>query len=191
MKGHETPDRVAVVGDGDPWVELLDEGRVREAGAARARERWLRTAAAEDVSLAGALLDLAEAATPVVVATSAGRVHSAVVAAVGADVVVLRPPTGALVLVPLGAVTWVRPVEGALPGGGRAVPSGPWLVDLLGRVADRGDRVALWVAGGGTLSGRLAGVGIDVVRLEPDGPDAAPSYVSVPSIREVAVFRSG
>jgi hypothetical protein len=179
------------VTDRDPWVELLDEGRVREAGAARARQRWLRAAAAEDASLAGALVDLAEGAAPVVLATTAGRVHRAMVAAVGADVVVLRPPSGALVLVPLGAVAWVRPVQGALPSGGREAPTGPLLVDLLGRVAERGDRVALRLAGGVTLSGRVAGVGVDVLRLEPDGPDAGPSYVSVPSIREVAVLRSG
>jgi hypothetical protein len=179
------------VTDRDPWVELLDEGRVREAGAARARQRWLRAAAAEDASLAGALVDLAEGAGPVVLATTVGRVHQAVVAAVGADVVVLRPPSEALVLVPLGAVAWVRPVQGALPSGGREAPTGPLLVDLLGRVSERGDRVALWLAGGVTLSGRVAGVGVDVLRLEPDGPDAGPSYVSVPSIREVAVLRSG
>jgi len=179
------------VTDRDPWVELLDEGRVREAGAARARERWLRAAAAEDASLAGALVDLAEAALPVVLATTAGRVHQAVVAAVGADVVALHPPSGALVLVSLGAVAWVRPVEGVLPAGGREAPAGPVLVDLLGRVAERGDRVTLWLGGGTTLSGRVVGVGVDVVRVDPDGPDAGPSYVSVPSILEVAVFRSG
>jgi hypothetical protein len=182
------------VTDRDPWVELLDEGRVREAGAARARERWLRTAAAEDASLAGALLDLAEGAAPVALASAAGRVHRGAVVVVGADVVVLRPSSGALVLVPFGAVAWVRPVDGALPSGGRVAPAGPLLVDLLAGVAERGDRVALWLAGGVTLAGRLAGVGVDVVRLEPDGPhgpDAGPSYVSVPSIREVAVFRSG
>ena len=177
--------------DRDPWVELLDEGRVREAGAARARGRWLRAAADEDTSLAGALVDLAEAAAPVVVATTAGRVHQAVVAAVGADVVVLRPSSGVLVLVALDAVVWVRPVEGALPTGGREAPAGPLLVDLLAGVAERGDRVALWLRGGVTLSGRVAGVGVDVVRLDPDGPDAGPAYVSVPSILEVAVFRSG
>ena len=177
--------------DRDPWVELLDEGRVQEAGAARARERWLRAAAAEDASLVGALLDLAEGAAPAVVATTAGRVHAGVVGAVGADVVVLRPPSGALVLVPLVAVAWVRPVTGPLPAGGREAPAGPFLVDLLAGVGERGDRVALWLEGGVTLAGRLAGVGLDVVRLEPDGPDAGPTYVSVPSIREVAVFRSG
>ena len=77
----------------------------------------------------------------------------------------------------------------ALPSG-RAVVGG-FLVDLLAGVAERGDRVALWLRGGVTLSGRVAGVGVDVVRLDPDGPDAGPAYVSVPSILEVAVFRSG
>lgn len=191
MKRHESRIACVVVTDRDPWVELLDEGRVDEAGTARERRRWLRAAAAEDATLAGALVDLAEGAVPVVLVTTAGRTHSAVVAAVGADVVVLRPASGALVLVPLGGVAEVRPVDGRLPTGGREAPAGPLLVDLLGGVAERGDRVALWLEGGVTLTGRVAGVGVDVLRLEPDGPEAGPSYVSVPSIREVAVFRSG
>ncbi len=177
--------------DVDPWVELLDESRVREAGASRTRARWLRRAAGEGATLAGALLDLAERSAAVALATTAGNVHQAVVAAVGADVVVLRPPSGALLLVPLAAVAWVRPVDGPLPTGDRQVPDGPTLVDLLGRAAERGDRVVLRLSGGAGLTGTVEEVGADVVRLRPDDPGAGSTYVSVTSIGEAAVFRSG
>jgi hypothetical protein len=175
----------------DPWVELLDEGRVREAGAARARWRWLRQAAGEDASVVGTLVDLAERSADAAVATVAGRVHRSVVAAVGADVVVLRPPSGALLLVPLSAVAWVRPGAPPPPAGTRPAPAGPCLLDLLALAAERGDRVALTLAGGTTVTGRLEGVGTDVLRVRPEDAAGDPVYVSATSIREAAVFRSG
>jgi hypothetical protein len=174
----------------DPWLELLDEGRAREAGAARARSRWLRASAEADVSLVGALLDLAERGSAVVVGTTAGRVHQAAAVALGEDVVVLRLHDG-LVLVPLAAVAWVRPVGDPAPAGTRAAPGGPRLVDLLGRSGERGDRVVLTLAGGATVAGRLEAAGADVVRMRTDGAAGGPAYVSVASIREAAVFRSG
>ena len=175
----------------DPWVELLDESRAREAGASRARTRWLRRAAGEGATLAGALLDLAEGSAVVALATRAGRVHQAEVAAVGADVVVLRPPSGALLLVPLAAVAWVRPVDGPLPLGDREAPAGPYLLDLLGWAAERGDRVVVRFGGDTALTGTVEEVGAALVRLRPDDPGAGARYVSVTSIGEAAVFRSG
>ena len=175
----------------DPWLELLDDGRVREAGAARSRQRWLRASAEADASLAGMLVDLAERRADVTLATTAGRVHQATVRAVGDDVVALRPPSAGLLLVPLAAVAWVRPVAGALPAGTRAPSGGPRLVELLGRAGERGDQAVLTLAGGTTVAGRVEIATRDGVRIRPEGPPGAAVYVSATSIREAALFRSG
>lgn len=175
----------------DPWVELLDAGRVREAGAARARRRWLETAAAEGATLAGVLLDLAERGATASVGIAGGGPVSAAVAGVGADVVVLDRGHGSLVLVPLRAVTAVRPLDGPLPLGDRPTPDGPSLVDLLARSGEREEVVALRLADGTTVAGVVEVAGADVLRVRAEDPTLGTTYVSVASIGEAAVFRSG
>ena len=177
--------------DEDPWVALLDAGRVREAGAARARRRWLEAAAAEEATLAGVLLDLAERGGTVSVGVAGGGLVLAEVVGVGADVVVLDRGQGPLVLVPLRAVAAVRPLEGPLPLGDRPAPDGPHLVDLLARSGERQEPVVLRLGDGTTVAGVVESVGADVLRVRAEDPALGSTYVSVTSIGEAAVFRSG
>jgi hypothetical protein len=178
------------VTDDDPWVELLDSARVREAGASRARQRWLEAAAAEGATLAGVLLDLVGRDDRVVLGIEGGATVSAQVLAVGADVVVLDRLTGPLSLVPLDRVTTVR-TSGGAPLGDRPAPDAPRLIDLLARTGEREELVALDLADGTVVSGIVEAAGADVVRVRPEDRSLGPTYVSVGSIGEAVVFRSG
>jgi hypothetical protein len=176
--------------DRDPWVELLDAGRIEDAGTARSRRRWLETAAAEGATLAGVLLDLAERRADVMVGTRGRVVLSGAVTGVGADVVVLDRRTGPLHLIPLREVTTVR-VDGPLPHGDRPAPDGPHLVDLLARSGERQEAVVLRLHDGTTVAGVVEVAGRDVLRVRAEDPALGATYVSVTSIGEAAVFRSG
>jgi hypothetical protein len=181
---------VSPVSEDDPLVELLDAGRVAEAGAARSRRRWLAAAAAEGATLAGVLQDLVGRADLVTLGILGGATVSAEVLAVGADVVVLDRHTGPLSLVPLGMVTTVE-AGGAPVLGDRAAPDGPHLVDLLAAAGEREETVVVDLAGGRVVRGVVDAAGVDVVRIRPEDARGGLTYVSLPSIREVAVFRSG
>jgi hypothetical protein len=47
------------------------------------------------------------------------------------------------------------------------------------------------LAGGRVVRGVVDAAGVDVVRIRPEDARGGLTYVSLPSIREVAVFRSG
>lgn len=174
--------------ENDPLVELLDAGRVAEAGAARTRRRWLEAAAAESATLAGVLQDLVGRDEPVVLGIAGGAPATVEVLAVGADVVVLGRHTGPVSLVPLDKVATVE--AGRAPVlGDRPAPDGPHLVDLLAGTGHREEVVALHLAGGRVVRGVVEAAGVDVVRVRPEG--GGPTYVSPASILEVVVFRSG
>lgn len=176
---------------GDPWQDLLDDARAQEAGAARGRERWLRQAAAEDATLAGVLLDLAEARAEATVQSSSGRAHRGRVVLVGSDVVAVETSPGPLALVALRSVVSVCPEAGPGPVGSRPAPEGPGLLDLLATAAADDEIVLLTGPSGATVRGVLAGVGADVVALRPEDGRGLTTYVSADSICEVLVLRSG
>jgi hypothetical protein len=88
-------------------------------------------------------------------------------------------------------VAAVRPLDGASPLGDRPPPDGPSLVDLLARSGERHDPVVLHLDDGTTVAGVVDGAGEEVLRVRAEDPTLGVTYVSVPSIREVAVFRSG
>ena len=176
--------------ENDPWVELLDAARAREAGDSRARRRWLEAAAAEGATLAGVLLDLIGRADPVMLGIEGGATVWAEVLGVGADVVALDRRTGPLTLVPLHRVTTVR-TSGRAPLGDRPPPDAPRLVDLLARSGEREEVVVLNLVDRTIVSGVVDAAGVDVVRVPTEDRRLGPTYVSVGSIGEAAVFRSG
>jgi hypothetical protein len=182
---------VSVVTGEDPWVELLDAGRVEEARGARGRRRWLEAAAAESATMAGVLLDLADRRELVSVGIAGGGLVLGEIAGVGADVVVLDKGQGSWVLVPLRAVAEVRPHDGAAPIGDREPPEGPSLVDLLARTGERQEQVVVHLSDGSSVAGVVDAAGDEVVRVRSEDPTLGVTYVSPASIREVAVFRSG
>jgi hypothetical protein len=165
------------------------EARVDEAAAARARERRLRDQAAEDSSLTGVLIDLAERSTPVVLHTIAGRRHRGVIRLVGADFCGLRAQTGRDVLVSTAALSAVRTEpRGVAPRGDRSVRADLLLIDALGELANERARVlVLTVHTTEGISGELRGIGTDLVRLLLDGEPRATVFVPAAAIAEVSL----
>ncbi len=178
-------------GDLEQWAA---DARAREAADARVRERWLRAQAAEEASLAGVLLALAERRETVVVTTGAGRRHRGVVTGVGVDFVVVELPAGTSTLVALAAVGDVRVAEEgarvATTGDGPGTTSlGVRLGDVLAQAAGQRPRVAVY-AGAASVVGELRAMGSDVLTVRTDG-DARAVYVPLTSLSEVSFLASG
>lgn len=172
-----------LVGDITRW---LAEQRADAAAASRARERWLRQAAAEEALVAGVLLDLAERAATVVVQGVATRTHRGAVRAVGEDFVALRTGNGD-VLLPFDAIGALR----ADATGSRGAPAGDRVPALDIAFAEAvaavaGDRPRVLVVGrdGSGLSGELRSVGRDVATLRLAD---ATYYVPLASVAELAI----
>jgi hypothetical protein len=169
--------------------EWLADARVESSADARAKEHWLRAAADADATFAGILLDLAERAVGVAVATVAGRRLHGVVVVLGADFFALRVASGGEVLVALRAIASVRtaPTVG-VAGGERVVTTGLRLQDVLGALAAERARVRLVVLDGGeVVSGELRSVGQDVVTLRTDGEGQASAYVPTSVVMEAVL----
>lgn len=175
----------------------LAEARVDEAVTSRLAERTLRQLAADEATLLGLCLDLAEADRPVLARTSQGRVHRGVLVAVAADFLALRSPTGDATFLPLGHLAWLRPAPGSWTGapargaeaaGSRAPPLAARLVDVLTGLAGDRPRVRLVVAGDPDVwSGRLRGCGADVLSVEQAGEPRAVGWIPLGQVTEVGL----
>jgi hypothetical protein len=128
---------------------------------ARSRRRWLRQQAAEDATLAGILLDLAESSVRLTVRTLAGA-HCGVVAAVSTRMCVLSCDEGFAVIA-LSAITMITPPGPAL--GDRVPTLAMDLGDVLSVVGADRPAVQLELVNGRTVDGMLQEVGRDVVTL--------------------------
>jgi len=186
-------------GDLEQWAA---DARAREAADARVRERWLRAQAAEEASLAGVLLALAERRETVTLTTVHGRRHRGVVTGVGVDFVAVEVPAGTPTLVALAALADVRVVEqGAAPGtrstaqaattgdGPGQAAMGVRMGDVLAQAAGQRPRVAVH-AGAASVVGELRAMGSDVLTLRTDG-DARAVYIGLASVSEVSFLASG
>lgn len=172
---------------GDLVAELaayLAEQRADAAAASRARERWLRQAAAEEARVAGVLLDLAERAATVAVQGVGGRTHRGVVRAVGEDFAALRTGAGD-VLVAYAAMAAIRPEGAAVAGSDRAQALDLGLAEALAAVAGTRPRVLVVARDGTGLAGELRSAGIDVLALAVDG--GAQVFVPTAAIAEVTI----
>jgi hypothetical protein len=178
--------------DPDRFERWLAELRVDDDAKARVRRHWLRTAAEEDASLAGVLLDLAERHVPVGLLTAAGRRHHGEVAVVGADFVALRTGRERHVLMPFGTLVSVRPAADATaPVGDREPGSALELVDvLIGLAAERLD-AAFLLASGDRLTGQVRSVGQDLLVVRTEGSAAPTVYVALDAVVEVALDGPG
>ena len=169
-----------LVGDITRW---LAEQRADAAAASRARETWLRQAAAEEAVVAGILLDLAERAATVVAQGVAGRTHRGVVRAVGEDFVALRTGGGD-VLLPFDAVVAIRSEGGPAVGGERAHALDVAFAEAVAAIAGDRPRVLVVARDGSGLSGELRSVGRDVATLRVAGSTC---YVPLASVAELAI----
>lgn len=181
-----------LVDPGDPlasgdFVELLDEARAFDVAGARARERVLRRMAEEGAELVGTLVDLSERATPVTVATVAGRRHHAVVVGVGGDYCVLRADSGAEVHLRLDAITTVRPQPGErhdVASGDRRPVTDRLLAEVLGQMAGDRRRVSLVTRTGEVVVGTIWAAGTDVISVRLSGPGGDACYVAAATLSE-------
>lgn len=184
------PPPVVPPSDGDALVAALvrhlAEARADAAAASRAREAWLRQAAAEEARTAGVLLDLAESAASVVVAAPAGRSHRGRVRAVAEDFALLDTDAGR-VLVRYRSMLAIRAEGPPRHGADRATSLDLDLAIALAALAGDRPRVRIVGADGSGRSGQLRSVGVDVVTLRLDG-DGATVYVPVEAMAEVLVL---
>ncbi len=164
-------------------TRYLAEQRADAAAASRAREHWLRQAAAEEATIAGVLLDLAERAAVVVVQGGAGRSHRGRIRAVGDDFVALRTPTGDLLLRD-DAIVAVR-ADGPAPTGDRAPALAIGFAEAVAATAGDRPRVLVVARDGTGLAGQLRHVGRDVMTLRLD--TAGTVYVPLASVAELTI----
>jgi hypothetical protein len=171
---------------------LLDELRGEVASAQRRRETWLRRQAADDATVAGTLVSLAERGAILAVSTCAGNRYVGPVRGAGTDLV-LMDVRGGCVAIEVGAIEHVSAQGDDLVEGRRLRPVGhrrgadtTTLVEVLAlAVAERPD-VTLVARSGLRHTGELMAVGADVVMLRPaDGGPMA--YAPVASLSEVVL----
>ncbi len=175
----------------------LAEARVDEAVTSRLRERALRQLAADEATLLGLCLDLAESDRPVLARTSEGRVHRGVLVAVGADFVAVRSVSGDATFLPVDHLAWLRPAPGAWTGaparrgeaaGDRKPPLAARLVDVLTGLAGDRPRVRLVLVGDPDVwSGHLRGCGSDVLSVEQAGEPPIVGWIPLPQVTEVGL----
>jgi hypothetical protein len=165
------------------WVA---EARVDAASAERSREHWLRSMAAQEASLDGLLLDLAERELTLVLTVGARR-HRGIVRVLGADFVALGQDDQER-LVRLAAVTLVRTItDTGPPLGERVLTTERQLAHVLDDLAAERARVAMVTSDGTTVAGVLRSVGHDVVVLRTDGEPPGAAYVPAGAIDEVVL----
>jgi hypothetical protein len=167
----------------DPLAALsrfVAESAVEQAARARSRLRWQQQLALDETTWLGLLRDLAEAATPVVLATTFGRRVAGTFTALGADFVCIAPHAGPTAIVTIGAIAGVERVDvRAAPSGRAAAPSEATFRELLAELA--ADRPAItWHLGDGdACRGRLTGVGQGFIQLRVDGATPTISYLPI------------
>jgi hypothetical protein len=165
--------------------------RTESAADSRVAQRWSDQQAADEASLAGVLLGLAERRAAVAIRLHTGTTVRGATAGVGRDFVAIAHG-GQLTLLPTLAIEWVRPDEAAGPAafGDRTSRTGS-LVAVLAAIADEGLPVRL-VGHSETQVGVLIGVGDDVLSVRPTGGAAGQVvYVPVASLSEASVRLSG
>ncbi len=169
---------------------LRDEALADEAARSRARQRWLRQQAAEETSLVGTLVELAERGSTVTVHTVSGRRHHGVIAAVAADFCSVDVPGERAVHVALEAVATLRLAGGITPdaGSARRTAHDVTLAELLAGLAPERPDVSVVITGEAQpLHGQLLGVGEDVLTLRLAGDPATVCHVGLGAVTEVIV----
>lgn len=145
--------------------------KAAEAARSRTRERSLREQAATAATWTGALVDLAENRSRVVLLVGAGRL-TGTLEAIGADFCVLAATAGRPVLVNLArvAAALTEAPRGRDPVSGSRLPTLELsLAAALSVLAEERAPVQVAVGDGHQVTGDLVGVGEDVLTLRSHG----------------------
>lgn len=178
-------------GGGDDGLDaelrrFTDDARASASADARRREASLRRQAAEEGTMAGVLLDLAERDQLVSLVTVAGRTLRGLIRTVGVDFVGLRGPAGEGSLVPMASITAVRTEPDAGPSvGDRVVEVDSPLRGVLADLATQRPWVAVHTRAADSMSGQLSGVGRDVLSVR--GENANTIYVPLTAIADIVL----
>jgi len=175
----------------DPFVELTDRSTVRDAVAARGRERDRRDRAVEVATWQGTLRDLAEREEHVVIRTAGDLVHRGVLLAVGIDHVAVRFANRTTVLLAADTLRSVRPEPGSTAPaamGDRERSQDRTLIEALALMIEHGPELVLGLRDmTDPVAGTVIGLGEDVVTVRLSGEDRATAYLPVSAIREIVV----
>jgi hypothetical protein len=191
--GREEPDRELA----DDFTRVVGEVRQADARRSRVRERNLRAAATAEATLLGVLLDLAEQNAPVLARTTSGRTVQGRVCVVARDAIVVESSGGVLTHVQLSHVASVRPpaaraIGWGEPAGDRSAPRDTSFANLLADLAAERPRVAVTVAGEGTvMRGELRAAGADILTVLLEGDPPGVAYVATRQVSELTVLASG
>lgn len=157
-----TSDRTPPPTSPEAWVAVA---QVDDAVGERRRTGWLAQQAVEEGTLAGALVELAEQESAVVLSLAPEGQQQGRIFAVGPDAVVLTPSGGGTVVVPLRAIAAIRLNAGApsLWGDRSPTPALSWHGLLSAWCGERPEVTV--IVPGGSVHGELVTVGIDVLTV--------------------------
>ena len=131
----------------------------------RSQTYWLGRQSAEETSLRGVLVDLAEGGSSAVIVVRGSGPCPGTVRLVGDDFAVVESVPGQL-LVPLAAVEAIRSAPGrSLPRGRLVALSGVTLRCLLTELSADRPRMVATSTSGERSAGELRSVGADVIRM--------------------------
>lgn len=154
--------------------------RAAEGASSRSQVRSLVDQAAADSTWAGLMVDLAEMAAPVILATTGHQWTGRLVGA-GRDFVVLERTGAGPVLVSLGAVTRVSRSGAGRPGGDRSPALDLGLAGAIEALASERVPVTVW-CGATPSKGQLTGLGRDYLALLPDGGRPDPVFIPLVAV---------
>ena len=169
----------------DPFAELADEAAAAEAAGERARTRWMRQQAAEEATLAGTLLELADSGTELALRSRSGRTYRGRVGVIGDDFVEIGDTW-----VRLAAVVSLRHGAGAtVERGSHAGTHRTRFGEALATLAPERPSVVVVPVTGEPMRGTLVAVGVDVLTLTLDADGrAAPCVVALDAVAELTVL---
>lgn len=145
---------------------LSDDVRAEAAIDQRRRQRNLARQGAEDGTLAGTLIDLAEHGATVAISTSAGHQVRGQTVAIGADHVAIQTSNGQLAHVVLAAVAVLQVgPETRATSGDRTVKRVRSMSAVLADLVEQRRTVSVHTTSGETITGSLRDLGVDVVRV--------------------------
>lgn len=174
----------------DPVVGLsswLAACRVDEAAAGRARQRSLEHQAAQEATIAGVVIDLAEQDLPVTLKTNAAQVFKGKITAVGLNFVFVLDAERGEVLIPTKAITMISAAPTSRPAIGVRPQSSVLLGDVLNELVLDKAQVKVAVADE-CVTGTLHAVGTDVMAIALSGAPRALAHVAVAAIDHLLVL---